>query len=85
VATEGQGITDLISGIDKHREWFNSSDEGKRRKLRILEQNIVKLATETLLEKVMTGQAEHLSRLVQQCFERKNDPYTAVLELLKGM
>ena len=84
VATTGVGTDEVIEAVQRHIEWIKSSPEGRRKKLAILEHNIVQLLTEVMLERTLHSKRELLGALVTECFERRTDPFSAVERLLGG-
>lgn len=82
VATAGKGTADVLEHVAKHREWSEKSETARKRKLQVTEQNILKLATELVLEQTLTGKRAELDELVSRCFGRKIDPYSAAKKLL---
>lgn len=83
VATTLVGVPELTQCLAKHREWLRGSEEGRKRKLRVLKDMIMKLAADLTMSKVSSVGGKDLELLAQQCFERKKDPYSVAQELLK--
>jgi LAO/AO transport system kinase len=84
VATSGNGTSDVLEHVAKHKAWYDTSEQGRQRRRRIVEQNLVKLVTETVFEKIIEGQPELLQKLIDECLSRKTDPYSATEQLIKG-
>ncbi len=82
VATTGEGAEEIVSQTEHHLAWLKSSGEGKTRRLRILRDRIVKITLEELEQKIVVGQSKKLDQLVEDCFQRKIDPFSAAKELL---
>lgn len=81
IATKAEGIEELQESILEHHVWLESSPEGRKRKLRILEDKIVSLVMSALGEKVLKEKQEKLKELTLACFEKRSDPYSAAKEL----
>lgn len=82
VATEGAGVPELIKDAEDHIAWLKSSGEGRKRKLMIIKDSIVKLAGARAVEKILTKKTSELEALVLECAERRVDPHTVVERLL---
>lgn len=84
VATTGEGASDVVDGVQRHIEWVRNSAMGQKKRLEILEHNIVQLLTEVAVERALGPKRTLLKELVAQCYERKIDPFTAVEQLLRS-
>jgi len=84
VATSGEGTEKVVASVEEHKNWLTSSPKGHNRKLDIIRENIVKIASELLFQEAVIAREDKLKALVKQCFERKKDPYTAAKELIKS-
>ncbi|MGQ0541988.1 MAG: methylmalonyl Co-A mutase-associated GTPase MeaB [Blastocatellia bacterium] len=85
IATESKGIEDLSKAIESYNEFQRQSGEaGLVRKQAIARWRLVELLQEKLLEKVLSknGTSEKLDNFAREIAEKKNDPYSAVEELL---
>ncbi|MFM1848024.1 MAG: hypothetical protein RL417_1498, partial [Pseudomonadota bacterium] len=82
IATSGTGASEVVDGVQRHSEWVRSSALGKKKRLEILEHNILQLLTEITLERSLSEKKPLLKELVEACYERKIDPYSAVDRLL---
>ena len=82
VATTGDGVEELLSELSKHQKWLAGSQEGKKRKLSIIKERILRLAADLMYERLLKSSSVTLDDLVQECFERKKDPYSIVEALL---
>lgn len=81
VATEGRGLSTLLSDLQKHHDWLKSSSQGAERRKRIIKEAILRGAGEHLLARSVNSQGELLNELVDQCLSRKLDPISASLRL----
>jgi len=82
IATSGDGVDKTFDKINKHIAWLASSKQGERRKLKLLEELILKTANEIFYEKIFDNKMERVRDLALECLARKKDPYSAVEELM---
>jgi LAO/AO transport system kinase len=84
VATENKGIEDLSTAIESYNEFQRQSENLERRKS-IAKWRLLELLQEKLLADVLAknGTSEKLDRLAQEVAEKRNNPYSAVEEILK--
>jgi len=80
-ATKGEGVEELVKAIHKHEDWYIDSPEGEERKIKLLEEAILKLATEALADKVLRKK-DLLRKLAEKCLNKEIDPAAAVRKLL---
>ncbi|MGI8786185.1 MAG: methylmalonyl Co-A mutase-associated GTPase MeaB [Pyrinomonadaceae bacterium] len=85
VATENKGIEDLAKAIESYKEFQNTGETSLVRKQAIARWRLLEILQEKLLADVLSrnGTAEKLDRLAQEIAEKKNNPYSAVEEILK--
>lgn len=81
VATKNEGTQALCDTVHKHHNWLVSSAQGQSRRQRILHENILRLLSDLVLNRVSEAQKEELSTLVAGCLERRDDPYSAAEKL----
>jgi LAO/AO transport system kinase len=84
IATESKGIEDLAKAVEAYYE-FQKTGENLERRKSIARWRLMELLQEKLLSDVLerTGTSEKLDRLAQEIAEKRNDPYSAVEEILK--
>lgn len=84
VATESKGIEDLSKAIESYNEFLETGDNLERRKA-IAKWRLLELLQEKLLADVLNrnGTSEKLDKLAQEIAEKKNNPYSAIEEILK--
>ena len=84
VATENKGIEDLSKAIESYYK-FQKSGENLQRRRAIAKWRLLELLQEKLLADVLNrnGTNEKIEKLALEIAEKKNDPYTAVEEILK--
>lgn len=83
IATENKGIEDLARAIESYYEFQKSGENLERRKA-IARWRLLELLQEKLLADVLSrdGTGETIERLAQEIAEKKNNPYSAVEEIL---
>ena len=84
IATESKGIEDLSKAIKSYYE-FQKKGENLERRIAIARWRLLELLQEKLLADVLKrdGTNEKLDRLAQEVAEKRNNPYSAVEEILK--
>lgn len=74
VATRGEGIEELVTQVERHREWLAESGELERRRRSHLRQRV-----EEILQRRVLDDAEAVAGLgeaVDAAFDARDDPYT---------
>jgi LAO/AO transport system kinase len=86
VATENRGIADLAGTIEKFRKHFESSGQRQKKHIEHWKNRLIEMLESRLLEGVLGGKdgEARLQSLAAAVAERKQDPFSAVNELLKG-
>jgi LAO/AO transport system kinase len=84
-AQTGEGISQLVEAIDKHRAWARESGEYLDRRRGAARSEVEALLREALLRE-LEGRvgASRVDAAVARVAERSLDPYAAVEELLRG-
>ena len=84
IATENKGIEDLSRAIESYYDFQKNGENLERRKA-IARWRLLELLQEKLLADVLrrNGTSEKLERLAEEIAEKKNNPYSAVEEILK--
>jgi LAO/AO transport system kinase len=85
VATESRGIDDLAAAIESYNTFQKQADSGRERRRAIAKWRLLELLQERLLSDLLkqNGTGERLELLAGQVADKKNDPYSAIEELLK--
>ena len=83
IATESKGIEDLEQAIESYDEFQKTGENLERRKA-IARWRLLELLREKLLSDLLSknGTAEKLEKLALEIAEKKNNPYSAVEEIL---
>jgi len=86
VATENRGIDDLASTIGKFRKHFESTGRRQKKHIEHWQNRLIEMLESRLLEKVLHGKEgeARLRALATAVAERKQDPFSAVSEILKS-
>lgn len=74
VATRGEGIEELVTQVERHREWLTDSGELERRRRSHLRQRV-----EGILQRRVLDDAEAVAGLgeaIDAAFDARDDPYT---------
>jgi LAO/AO transport system kinase len=84
-AQSGEGLSQLIEAIDKHRAWSRESGEYLERRRVAARGEVEALLRDALLRELAGRVGEsRLDAAVARVAERSLDPYAAVEELLRG-
>ncbi len=83
IATENKGIEDLSKAIESYNDFRKTGENLERRKA-IAKWRLLELLQEKLLADVLSrnGTSEKLNDLALEIAEKKNNPYSAVEEIL---
>ncbi len=83
VATEGQGIQELVAAIEAHRQYLTQSDRIRSLEQQHVEMELVDRVRDELVKRLFSVlPAETLRDVVHQVQTRSLDPHTAVNQLL---
>jgi LAO/AO transport system kinase len=84
VASEGEGIGELVQAIGRHAAYLKDKNLGFRKNVENWQQRLVEMLRDALLEKVR-GQigADALERYAVEIAEHRRDPYSVVEEIVK--
>jgi LAO/AO transport system kinase len=84
-ATENKGIEDLAAAIESYNVFQKQGDASIERKRAIAKWRLLELLQERLLSDLMSqnGTNEKLDNMALEIAEKKNDPYSAVEEMMQ--
>jgi LAO/AO transport system kinase len=84
IASEGQGVTELVDTIDEHITFLRNSGQLATRRTERTKNEILELLQETIRRHIigMVRQQGNFEELVVQVAERKSDPYSVVQTML---
>ncbi|MBI2976136.1 MAG: methylmalonyl Co-A mutase-associated GTPase MeaB [Chloroflexi bacterium] len=83
VATEGKGIAELWSAIERHREHQRASGALAHWQRIRIEHQLEALIRDELYARFVGASGEQLGQAIQAILNRTRDPYTVVEELLR--
>src|SRR6516162_11518 len=86
IATEGEGIEELATTIDKAYSFFESSPQKAGKKQDAARQRLITLLQERLVSTVMQRVFAdgELDKIIEQITNRQQDPYTIVDEIVRN-
>lgn len=84
VATTGQGIEEIVTALERHREWLVTTETGRARRHERLAEEVREALRETLIDAATQALASELERTVRAVEERTLDPYSATERLLEA-
>ena len=86
VATEGEGVEELATTIDKAYSFFESSPQKAGKKQDAARQRLITLLQERLVSTVMQRVFAdgELDKIIEQITNRQQDPYTIVDEIVRN-
>lgn len=86
VATENRGIVELTDTVEKFSKHFESSGMRQKKRVEHWKNRLIEMLESRLLEKVLGGKNGEamLDALAAAVAERKQDPFSAVNEILNG-
>jgi LAO/AO transport system kinase len=85
IATENKGIEDLSTAIESYDAFQKSGAKSSERRQAIAKWRMLEILREKLLSDLLqrNGTAEKLDQLALEIAEKKNNPYSAVEEILR--
>src|SRR3954465_10769230 len=85
IATESRGIDDLAAAVEGYNTFQKEADSGRERRRAIARWRLLELLQERLLSDLLkqNGTADRLELLAQDVADKKNDPYSAIEQLLE--
>ena len=84
VATQGEGIVDLVDALDRHRAWLDGTESGAERKRERLAEELRGALRESLIEGATRDLGTRIDDAVAAVEARRMDPYTATDELVRA-
>lgn len=82
IATTGQGVGSIIEATRGHVAWLESSSRGYARRLRVVSQTIVAMASEWIAQAALSGKQSQIDALARECVSRTKTPLEAVEALV---
>ncbi len=86
IATENRGIDELAATIEKFRKHFESTGQREKKQIDHWQSRLIEMLESRLLERILPGKEgeQRLRKQAAAVAARKQDPFSAVTELLKG-
>jgi LAO/AO transport system kinase len=87
IATEGEGIDELIGAIDRCHEHFQKSGTATEKKRTAAKEHLMGLLEERLVRKVMDSafSGGRLNDVIEKIVKHEKDPFTVVEELVANL
>ena len=84
VASDGNGLPDLVKAIASYRQYLKRKDLMLRKKVSNWRERLVEMLRKALLDRMIREQLdpEHLNQYAREIAEHKRDPYSLVEELV---
>jgi LAO/AO transport system kinase len=83
VASQGQGMPDLVSAISKHVEYLHESGTWQTRERERIQNNLTSLLQSSLVERWQSRVApERYQQVLQRLYQREISPFQAVEQLI---
>lgn len=85
IATDGQGIEDVVNSIENHLEYLKESGEYQKREEERAKGEFTRTVQDLLLKKAFAGEGskKRFEELLKEIMDKKTDPYTAAEKLLE--
>ena len=85
VASEGKGVTDLLSALERHRAYLEKSGELRQRRRRRLRERVVEIVEQRVRHRLWTDQAtaEWLDERLDELERGTTTPFVVADELLQ--
>jgi LAO/AO transport system kinase len=81
IASEAQGVDELVSALTHHGQWLAESAAGAKRRARSMEGTLLRMLQDLVAEKVLGKNHSSFKRIAEQCLAREVDPYSAIEKL----
>jgi LAO/AO transport system kinase len=85
VATEGQGIEEVVDSIENHLDHLKESGEYQKREEERTRGEFTRIVQDLLLRQAFAGEEsrKRFEQLLKEIMDKKTDPYTAAEKLLE--
>ena len=84
IATRNEGIAELVTALDRHKTWLDSTAAGRSRRIERLAEELRESLRETLIEAATHALVAEIDRAVADVASKTIDPYTATEQLLEA-
>jgi LAO/AO transport system kinase len=82
VATRNEGVAELLTALERHQAWIQSTEMGRERRRARLIEEVREALRETLIDAATQSLAKELDEAARAVESRSLDPYTATEQLL---
>lgn len=82
VATRNEGVAELLSSAERHRDWTRNTEAGRQRRRQRVIEEVREALRETLIDAAAHALATELDEAALAVEARTIDPYTATEQLL---
>jgi len=83
IATTGSGVEKVVEAAKAHVAWLDSSPQGYARRVKVVSQTILALASEWIAREALEGTEKIVANLAYECVARSKTPIEAVEELVR--
>ncbi len=81
IATRGEGTSELVAAVERHRVWLEGTEAGRTRRKERLGEEVREALREALIEAASHDLAAQMDQAVSDVDARRVDPYTAIEQL----
>jgi LAO/AO transport system kinase len=82
VATQGEGMAELIGALEDHHAWIDGTETGRARRQQRMGQEVREALREALIDAAVDDLGDELEEAVRRVDARDVDPYTATERLV---
>jgi LAO/AO transport system kinase len=82
IATRGEGLSELVSALERHRAWLSGTEAGRARRRARLAEEVRDGLREALVEAAVHELGPNIEEAVRRVDAREVDPYTATEDLV---
>jgi LAO/AO transport system kinase len=83
VASKGQGISELVEAVEKHRSFLFDTPSGEARRRQRVEAELLNVFRSTLVERAVAALQAPLHAAASRVFDRTSDPYSEAEALVR--
>jgi LAO/AO transport system kinase len=85
IATEGQGIEEVVESLEKHLVYLKESGEYQKKERERAKGEFTRIVQDLLLKKTVASEKskKRFEELLNEIMQKRTDPYTAAEELLE--
>jgi LAO/AO transport system kinase len=84
IALRGQGVAELVAGLEAHRRWLEGTESGRQRRRERLAEEVRDALREALLDAALGALGAKIDEAVAAVDARAQDPYTATERLIEA-